>query len=891
MFCKKSVWAFASRRKNGSEEGSGATQKGTVSPGTTGAWTEWWRSLLMFCGAGVYTELCLHLCIFHELGEHIVFPVMFALVFGMLCQLITGWLPKIPKCILTVILMCVPVFYAEVQLIYYTIFGNFLSVNLIQMGGAALTNFGGQIFSSIYRCFPKILLLFLPLLVGLFLWIGRRTSGGMRRSHPHQWRQSLVTLGMLLFTIWLTCGMMYTNTTIYHIFMSSTTGTDISMKNIGMLATTEQELYYMLVGTGDADEGINDVSIGTTTEASLYSGEVYNVLNIDFSALASSTEDESLKALDEYLETLIPTEKNEYTGFLEGYNLITICAESFWPYLISEELTPALYEMSTTGFIFENFYGTFQSVTTNGEYTFCTGLYPDMSRTKTDSSFDVAANNLLPFCLGNILEGYLTYAYHNYFADFYNRSITHTNMGYTFKAADSGLSMEIQWPSSDLDMIVASIDDYISTGETFHAYYMTFSGHYSYNFESNAMSIKNQEAVADLNYTEEVLAYLACNLELEYAMEYLLERLEEAGIAEKTCIVLTTDHYPYGLDEDSCNELAGADIYNTLEKYRNSFICYVPGLEENIVVEEYCSTADILPTLLNLFGVEYDSRLLAGTDVLSSGTHMAILYDQSFITEDFRYDASTDTLTITTEDIEIDQDTLESYQMYVENKFTLSTEILNNNYYAHVFGTDQEETQDEEASVIFSDISEKNIFQQANVLRMYRKGYVDAESDDYFGGSSPCYLGEYVDVLYRISGCPETSDIALPEGYEDDVFNEDYKYYDAVCWAYEIGLLQTGDVHEDYDDRMDYRTAALFMYRYAAWYGLDMEVDTETVEYYAAERPLLGEEYVIAIVWCMENNTIRDALIETVFKKYATKINRFQMTNFLCYFSAYQLGL
>ena len=46
--------------------------------------------------------------------------------------------------------------------------------------------------------------------------------------------------------------------------------------------------------------------------------------------------------------------------------------------------------------------------------------------------------------------------------------------------------------------------------------------------------------------------------------------------------VLTNDHYPYGLTEDEYNELAGRTLDTTFEKYRNSFICYVPGLSENL---------------------------------------------------------------------------------------------------------------------------------------------------------------------------------------------------------------------------------------------------------------------------------------------------------------------
>ena len=58
-----------------------------------------------------------------------------------------------------------------------------------------------------------------------------------------------------------------------------------------------------------------------------------------------------------------------------------------------------------------------------------------------------------------------------------------------------------------------------------------------------------------------------------------MQRLEEAGVADKTCIVLTNDHYPYGLTEDEYNELAGQTLDTTFEKYRNSFICYVPAFQ------------------------------------------------------------------------------------------------------------------------------------------------------------------------------------------------------------------------------------------------------------------------------------------------------------------------
>lgn len=854
-------------------------------------WREWRGSMLMFCFTSVYTELCLHLCVFHGVDGRIIYPILFGLVGGMLCSLISSCLPKIPGRILGTILVLLQVIYAEVQLVYHAIFGNFMPISLVRMGDGVVTNFGGQILYGIGQNILPILLLLVPLIVMILTLALRKAP-----HHRLRWKQNLTTAVLAGLTLCLTAGIMLSGRgetfSVYEIFTNVNTSTDISYKNVGILATTEQELRFMLLGVSDQEGALNQVSLGTTTKPRKYNSRAYNVLDIDFKKLAESTEDETLKGLDTYLSTAVPTRKNDYTGLLKDYNLITICAESYCPYFISPELTPTLYEMTKTGIVFQNYYGTFQSVTTNGEYTMNMGLYPDMSRSKTVSSFDVSGSNYLPFCLGNALkgEGYQTWAYHNYIGDFYNRNITHANMGYTFKAADSGLNIKVDWPSSDLEMMEQSVDDYIESGSPFHAYYMTFSGHYQYSWD-NAMSAKNRDKVDDLPYSEAVKAYIACNLELEYALEYLVDRLEAAGIADKTCIVLTNDHYPYGLTEEEYNELAGEELDTAFEKYRNSFLCYVPGLRENIVVDEYCSTADILPTLLNLFGVDYDSRLLTGTDVLSNGIHMAVLSDQSFITKDFRFDASSEEVVITNDAIkELNTDTLNMYRLYVQNKFRISTDILNSDYYAHVFG---KESQDQtlEDTVVFTDI--KSIFNQASVLYMYRHGYVDPESEDTFGGKVAAELGEFVDVLYRISETPETSNAYLPEGYEDDEFNGSvYPYYDAVCWAYEQGLIQDEDRHTDYDDDMDYRSAALLIYRYAKLRGVAGSVDAELAAQYGEDYPRLSDEIIEALLWCdQENITTRDSEIEELFANYTTRISRYQMTSFLFYLCTYELEI
>ena len=599
-------------------------------------WKTWIADLLLFCFTGIYVELCLHLCVYHKLDRHTIYLILFALQAGVFFSLLTSFLPKILRQIVGVLLVAVQVLFAEVQLVYQCIFGNFMPISQVSMGENVITNFNSQIFYAIFKNLPRIILLLLPLIAVIACLALRKVPTLKLRL---RWKQAQASFALLLVLVLVTVGLLFVGRnkpfSVYKTLSNVNTSTDSSYKKVGMIATTVQELHYMIAGDDGDITFFTPSTLEVSSDQQPYSSNSFNVIeSIDFTKLAGSTDSAILKATDEYLAKITPSRKSNYTGLLKDYNLITICAESFCPWFISEELTPALYKMTHTGIIFENYYGSFQSVTTNGEYTMCMGLYPDMSRTKTDSSFNVAGTNYLPFCLGNALNGmgYKSYGYHDYIGDFYNRNITHANMGYDFKAADSGLNVKIDWPSSDLEMIEASVNDYINSKEPFHAYYMTFSGHYQYNWD-NAMSAKNKAAVEGLPYSEPVKAYIACNLELEYALQYLMQQLEAAGIADKTCIALTNDHYPYGLTEEEYNELAGQTLDTKFEKYRNSFICYVPGLSENIVVDEYCSTADILPTLLNLFGVEYDSRLLAGTDVLSSGVHIAMLSNRSFLTK------------------------------------------------------------------------------------------------------------------------------------------------------------------------------------------------------------------------------------------------------------------
>lgn len=402
-------------------------------------------------------------------------------------------------------------------------------------------------------------------------------------------------------------------------------------------------------------------------------------MDLDLERLAAEEDDDELRALHQYFAARQPTAKNAHTGLFEGYNLVFLTAEGFSHLAVDPELTPTLHRMTTEGVRFTDFWTPIWGVSTSdGEYVATTGLIP---KTGVWSMY-ASGENSMPFAMGNQLRrlGYATYAYHNHTFDYYRRDVSHPNLGYDYKGVGNGLEVTPTWPESDVEMIEVTTPEYVDD-EPFHAYYMTVSGHLEYNFGGNFIAAKNRELVEDLPYSEAGRAYLATQIELDRALELLLERLEEAGVAERTLIVLSSDHYPYGLTEEQIEDLAGHEV-DGLELYRNSLITYAPGMEPE-TVEEPVSSPDILPTLSNLMGLEFDSRLLMGRDVFSDAEPLVVFSDRSFLTDRGRYDSIAREFT-PREGVEVPEGYRQQVSGEVDRMFYYSELVLERDYYGVV---------------------------------------------------------------------------------------------------------------------------------------------------------------------------------------------------------------
>ena len=637
----------------------------------------------------LFWETLLHFAVFGEFSLKFGYVVGFSVSAGLVLALAVSFLKRkaafAVNLLLTLVLM---VLYGS-QMVYNFIFGTLYSVALMGQGGQAVTSFWRETLSTMMEKFLWLLVLLIPLAVLILL---------RRKSVKADWCRRFWALAAAVLVFWGTEQIIYRNGTElfsdYDYYTGSTIATNHTAQRFGLLTTFRLELF----GAGGEGENTYYVPAATqsTTEVPEDQEETvpeetaveYNVLDLDFDQLSTMTENEKLRALNDYCAQLTGTNKNDYTGMLADYNLILICGESFSSAAIHPEITPTLYKLASEGILFENYYNSFPNTTTDGEYALLQGLWPDSSRNKATSSLYASRESYLPFTLGNLFReqrGVESWGYHNYRGAYYGRNESHPNMGYTMQFAEDGMTFTTTWPASDLEMLEQSVDDYIGQ-EQFHAYYMTFSGHYEYKIGTNKIARRNWDAVKDLPYTsEQAKAYLSCHIELDKAMEYLLRRLEEAGVADRTAIVIAGDHFPYGLNDLQYGELVGEDI-DDFSKFADTLIFWVGGLEAPIAVEEYCCNVDILPTVANLWGFDFDSRMLAGTDVFSEGDHMAVLVDKSWLTDKVWFHTDTGEVRYLVPEEELPENYIDNINRLVATRFSVSSDILNQAYYNFAFG-------------------------------------------------------------------------------------------------------------------------------------------------------------------------------------------------------------
>jgi lipoteichoic acid synthase len=111
-------------------------------------------------------------------------------------------------------------------------------------------------------------------------------------------------------------------------------------------------------------------------------------------------------------------------------------------------------------------------------------------------------------------------------------------------------------------------------------------------------------------------------------------------------------------------------------------------MEEPVYVDKVCGQVDILPTISNLLGLEYDSRMLSGSDILSDCEGQVIFHSGSWKTDQGYYNRYTQEFTLAegvTMTAEEQEEYVSSMKKQVSNKLSCTELIIENDFYDYVF--------------------------------------------------------------------------------------------------------------------------------------------------------------------------------------------------------------
>lgn len=677
--------------------------------------------VLLFPALLLYLELVLHIYMRNS-PAYLPVYIAFSLAAGLFFSALTlAWSRRVNSLVSKLLAVVLSLIYA-VELIAKTILQTYYGPSALKVAaGNRLGDYAEVIVSTVLHSIPILLILLLPCV--LLCILGDSFPGFDRFDVRFA---VLVLGGCAVFHIlgvgitrlpWkgdLTPAMLYgmdTNMDDQVEQLGLMTMLRLDAKHIIFPPSNDLDADFSGIGTLTPPGGAVSTDPGAGGDASQVDdpGPVIdtspNVMDADLAALAENGKNDDVKWLAGYFNSVAPTKKNEYTGMFEGYNVIQIVIEGFSGYAIDPQLTPTLYKLANEGFVFNNYYTALHyTSTSNGECQTLLGLYPkNGSPTTMTRTGEVKFNAYFSLAQQLLRRDYLVMGFHGNY-DMYGRQRSHTNLGYDWRQFGSGLEVDttgegkIAWPARDTQVVENSVDEYLSSDKPFHVYYLTISGHTPYS--TNRIVSPYKETVRALPYSETTQNYVATAMEFDRSLKLLLDKLEAAGKLDKTLIVATGDHIPYAdvgvLEELAGKQFGSSDALKGLNEksidfdvYKSALILWSASMTEPVVVDKPCCQVDILPTVSNLLGLEYDSRMLDGSDILSDSEGLVVFTSRCWRTDKGFYNRFTGAFT-PAEGVSMTAQEQEDYvsamKKLVGYKLDSTPLIVENNFYDVVFG-------------------------------------------------------------------------------------------------------------------------------------------------------------------------------------------------------------
>ncbi len=386
--------------------------------------------------------------------------------------------------------------------------------------------------------------------------------------------------------------------------------------------------------------------------------------------------------LNNYFISRNQTIENDYTGYFKDKNLIMIMIESANEIAINKEYFPTLYKLYSEGWSWKNNYSPRNTCPTgNNEFSALTSLY---SINNTCVARDYKKNTYFE-SIFNLFKnkGYDVSSFHDYTDQYYERTTLHKNLGSTYYGAKD-LKIETspiygKWPS-DIDLIENSYSIF-SQNKKYFTFLTTVTSHAPYNRPSE-YGDKYLDNFKDLDLPTDMKRYLSKLTEVDKALESLIAKLEKNNELNNTVIVIFGDHYPYALDTKTINKILEYED-NSVDIDKTPFLIWNPNIKPK-VYEEYTSYINILPTIANLFSLDYDARLYMGEDLLNDDYQSIVIFPNgSWKNEIAYYNSNNNKITYLTDVTYTDEEIIKINKI-VTSRLQMSTTTIKKNYFDYL---------------------------------------------------------------------------------------------------------------------------------------------------------------------------------------------------------------
>lgn len=635
-----------------------------------------------------------------------------SLILSLTWSWITHFFKKLPARILNIIYVLFVGIYIFAEFGLYNFLGFFMGIGNAEQGTKVLD----YIIDFIGSLKPVYYLLIVPTLIGLIYYIvvDRIIMKNKYRNYKMNWPQKIYIEVVTVIIILSLCGVYYytiRNDNLKNELQTESNyalwiypeNSNLTVNNYGVLMYGFVDIKSIVLDldSDDVDRLVDiDFNIPTNNNNQAPStGPIDYTRYIDDTAwnmLLKESKSSDYKQLNSYYMSRNITPKNEYTGIFKDKNLIIIMMESTNELsILNEKDFPTLYKIYNEGISFRNNFSPRNNCSTgNNEFTTLTSMFT-INNTCTANTY--ASNKYSQSVFGIFSDaGYHTTSYHDYTQKYYKRNKIHTNLGAGKYYGVTDLDMDYndekyeEWPS-DVVMFKQAKQYYMSE-DKFMAYFATVTPHQTYHVPSE-FGDKYTYLWEDTDYTTRLKRYLSKLKTLDEALAELLRQLEEEGKLEDTVIALFGDHYPYGLKDSDINMYleannAGYTVSRNSTKNKNvdrtPLVIYNSEIEP-VQVTEYTTIIDLLPTLLNMFDMEYDPRLYLGTDIMSeSHESRAVFADGSWQNEYGFYYAPSSKMTYSQDEFTYTKEELKNINSEISTRQKMSTNAIKKNYFNYL---------------------------------------------------------------------------------------------------------------------------------------------------------------------------------------------------------------